>query len=151
MNLYITIGIPGSGKSTWSEKFCKENGYIRLSTDEYRKKLFGDVDCQTKNKELFEALYSDLKQCLKNGQNVVFDATSITKADREKIFTYLKDVEDLKIYAAYFPVSLEVSFERNRKRERHVSEDVIKMMYEKLNPPTLDEGFTEIINFNEKN
>jgi predicted kinase len=41
-------------------------------------------------------------------------------------------------------VPLEVCLERNRARDRSVSEDVMKKMAEKLKPPVFEEGFDKI-------
>lgn len=44
-NVIITVGISGSGKSTWSTNFIKENPkYLRLNRDDIRKTLVGDLD-----------------------------------------------------------------------------------------------------------
>ena len=37
----ILIGPPGSGKSTWGEKFSKDNKYTYLSSDRNRAKIGG--------------------------------------------------------------------------------------------------------------
>ena len=62
--LYILIGLPGSGKSTWAamQKDC-----IVLSSDEYREKLFGDATDQAHNAEVFNALRKDVVKYLKAG------------------------------------------------------------------------------------
>ncbi|AWD90381.1 polynucleotide kinase [Erwinia phage Cronus] len=40
--LYVTVGCPGSGKSTWANEFVKTNpGYFIVSRDDFREKLFG--------------------------------------------------------------------------------------------------------------
>jgi predicted kinase len=44
----------------------------------------------------------------------------------------------------YFDVPLEVCLERNQRRQRVVSEDVMRRMAAKLRPPSFEEGFTKI-------
>lgn len=40
IKLILTSGIPGSGKTTWSQKM-EQKGWIRISTDDIRHELFG--------------------------------------------------------------------------------------------------------------
>ena len=66
--LRIMVGIPGSGKSYHCD-YMKEKGYKVFSSDEYRVKVCGDVNCQTRNQEVFATLYKDLLQALKNNED----------------------------------------------------------------------------------
>ena len=49
-----------------------------------------------------------------------------------------------EVQAVFFDVPLAVCLERNSKRERSVSEEVMHKMAEKLKPPVFEEGFTKI-------
>lgn len=40
MSLFITIGCPGAGKSTWADKSLPDN-YLRLERDRFREALWG--------------------------------------------------------------------------------------------------------------
>ncbi len=48
------------------------------------------------------------------------------------------------LHAVFFDVPLEVCLERNRRRQRVVTEDVMRRMAAKLRQPAFDEGFTKI-------
>jgi predicted kinase len=49
-----------------------------------------------------------------------------------------------EVQAVFFDVPLDVCLERNSKRDRSVSEDIMRKMGEKLKPPAFDEGFSKI-------
>ena len=49
---------------------------------------------------------------------------------------------DLRLY--FFDVPLEVCLDRNRQRDRSVSEDIMRKMAEKLKPPVFEEGFEKV-------
>ncbi len=49
-----------------------------------------------------------------------------------------------EVQAVFFDVPLEVCLERNRQRDRSVSEDIMRSMAEKLKPPVFEEGFEKI-------
>jgi predicted kinase len=48
------------------------------------------------------------------------------------------------VQAVFFDVPLDVCLERNRKRDRSVSEEIMRKMAEKLKPPVFEEGFEKI-------
>lgn len=55
--LVILSGIPGSGKSTFAEKYAKEHGNaVIVSTDSIREKFFGDANLQYEEKLAMELL-----------------------------------------------------------------------------------------------
>src|SRR5271157_215797 len=49
-----------------------------------------------------------------------------------------------EVQAVFFDVPLDVCLERNRKRDRSVSEEVMRKMAERLKPPVFEEGFAKI-------
>jgi len=74
-DLYVTIGISGSGKSTWANKI----GYdICVSTDDIRKELTGNINDQSKNKEVFKLAYERIYKYSKDSRykDVIYDATN---------------------------------------------------------------------------
>ena len=72
-NKYIVMaGLVGSGKSTRAEEIKsyledmdKKNGIVRdtviLSSDAIREEITGDVNCQTRNDEVFSLLHRRIK------------------------------------------------------------------------------------------
>jgi predicted kinase len=48
------------------------------------------------------------------------------------------------VQAVFFDVPFEICMERNSRRERTVSDDVMKKMAERLRPPDFKEGFSKI-------
>jgi len=102
--LILPIGIPGSGKSTWIEKFKKSGDYIVVSPDEIRRELTGDISDQSMNKEVFQMADETVRRALEGGQSVIYDATNVdTKYRRE----FLKDLPPCKLKAKIFDVSPE--------------------------------------------
>jgi predicted kinase len=136
----LSIGLPGSGKSTW----FKRHNILPLSSDMVRILLFDDVTEQRYQDLVFSTLRSMLRARLlsKRPWNYV-DATNLSPHERR---SWIKLAHDFgyEAHAVFFDVPPEVCIERNRRRERNVPEDVMLRMAGKLRPPKFEEGFAKI-------
>ncbi|HEX4310269.1 MAG TPA: AAA family ATPase [Acidobacteriaceae bacterium] len=136
----LTIGLPGSGKTTW----FKRRGVTPLSSDLLRSLLFDDITEQRWQGLVFSTLRSLLRARLiaKMPWNYV-DATNLSPHERRQWIKMAKSF-GYDVQAVFFDVPLEICMERNSRRERTVSDDVMKKMAERLRPPDFKEGFTKI-------
>jgi predicted kinase len=71
------------------------------------------------------------------------DATNLSPHERRQ---WIKMAQSFgyEVQAVFFDVPLAVCMERNAKRDRPVSDDVMQKMAERLKPPAFDEGFSKI-------
>ena len=136
----LAIGMPGSGKTTWFGR----RGITPLSSDLLRNILFDDVEEQRYQGLVFSTLRSLLRARLiaKMPMNYV-DATNLSIHERRQWIKMAKSF-GYEVQAGFFDVPLEVCLERNRQRDRSVSEDIMHRMAEKLKPPVFEEGFEKI-------
>ncbi len=136
----LAIGLPGSGKTTW----FRRRGVTPLSSDLLRNILFDDVEEQRYQGLVFSTLRSLLRARLiaRMPWNYV-DATNLSVHERRQWIKMAKSF-GYEVQAVFFDVPLAVCLERNRQRDRSVSEDVMRRMAEKLKPPVFEEGFAKI-------
>ena len=87
-NLYVLVGCPASGKSTWAEKWAEQTGALHVSRDKVRFGLLqpGD-DYFAKENEVFDAFCNTITAALKksNYLNVIADATHLNQFGRRKL------------------------------------------------------------------
>jgi len=136
----LAIGLPGSGKTTW----YKRRGVTPLSSDLLRSLLFDDISEQRYQGLVFSTLRSLLRARLiaKMPWNYV-DATNLSAHERKQWIKMAKSF-GYEVQAVFFDVPLAVCLERNAKRDRQVSDEVMHKMAERLKPPTFKEGFEKI-------
>jgi predicted kinase len=125
----ICIGVPASGKSTWSKEYVRKNSdYVRIGRDEYRFMLKDAPVCDPKvEKMISKMVFSDIDHALAAKFNIIVDNTHVK---REYIYELVNYVETrCAIKYRMFDISLQEAIERDKNRERMVGEGVIRKMY----------------------
>ena len=139
----MMVGLVGSGKSTYAKQLSKETNAVICSSDATREELCGDENSQDKNEEVFKILHSRIKEYLRSGINVIYDATNINSKRRKAFLSELRKIPCVKkcvIMATPFITCCE----QNKSRDRVVPYEVIERMYKNWNTPYWFEGWDEI-------
>ena len=148
--LYILIGVPGSGKSTWAEKHLSsfEGKTSYISRDAIRFLLVKENEPYfSHEKEVYNEFIRQIKSDLETCDVVIADATHITKGSRRKLFISLGDsLKDVEIIAMVIKTDLNTILKQNAQRKGRscVPEEDIRKYYNVFRMPELEEGFDEI-------
>lgn len=140
----MMCGLPGSGKSYFTSELSKTNGSIVYSSDKIREELYGDENSQDNNEEVFKVLHKRIKDSLRNGNSVIYDATNINSKRRRAFVFEMKNINCWKV-CAIVATPYEECIENNNNRDRTVPEEVIRRMYMNWNTPYWFEGWDNII------
>lgn len=141
--LIMLIGLAGAGKSTYAKSL--NGNYVIHSSDDLRKEMFGDVNENSKesNQKVFIELHKRIKDDLRKGKNVIYDATNLNRKRRIAFIDELKNIPCHKtcilIVAPYYVCQI-----NNRLRDKKVPEEAIKRMYMNFQPPHKSEGWDDI-------
>ncbi len=145
--VFMLIGIPGSGKTTYAKNVLQKKypQAVLISSDEVRNK-----NPNMDEKLIWVEIYKLCKENLSMDKDIIYDATNITVNVRDRFDEKLKDF-NLKYdkIAYYFPTKAKICYERvinrnNDKNERFLPPEVVLSYGNKIIPPSIVEGFKEI-------
>lgn len=126
--ILVLVGIPGSGKSTWSTKKVEnDSDWIRINRDSYRLMLKNQTVCEFKIEDLITKLsYSAVEMALSNGYNVILDNTHCQAKYLKQIVDRFQTMANIEFQL--FDISVEKAIERDAARPNPVGPEVIKRM-----------------------
>ena len=122
------MGLQASGKTTFFEQFLKDKGYVHINLDTLK----------TRHREILE-----ITICLDRGLCYATDNTNPTKEDRRRYIGPAKD-KGYHIVGYFMQSRLASCLERNGRRDRQVPKKGILATFNKIEMPSLDEGFDEL-------
>ena len=147
--VYVLVGVPGSGKSTWIRNQIWALGLTVVSTD-----AFVEQEAHRQGKtynEVFEdymptavGLMADQVVAAREaGHDIVWDQTSTTVTSRRKKFAMLPNY---RAVAVVFPTPKadELAIRLASRPGKIVPDHVVSNMIDQFQQPTLEEGFDEI-------
>jgi heterogeneous nuclear ribonucleoprotein U-like protein 1 len=152
---YMLIGLPASGKSTWTNNFIQSNpDTVVISTDniidEYATQLnttYDDVfdsyiDIAT------EKMKENLELAFYNHSRIIHDQTNLSKKSRKTKIDKI-DKSKYNIIAVVFNVDNDILVERLNKRAfdigKSIPHNILENMKKSYCEPIMSEGFAQIL------
>lgn len=141
--LIVLVGLSGSGKSTFACNLSEKNGYLVVSSDQYREVEYGDEKIQGDNQKLFSKIHDDIFKHLSSGRSVIFDATNLNYKHRIQLLQKMKKT-GCSTKAIVMATPFEDCVYCNKGRKRKVEMYVISNQRKTFTFPSTGEGFDKI-------
>ena len=151
-NLYLMVGCPGSGKSTFLKKRTKLNNAVIISRDAIRFSIVKpDEEYFSHEDEVVEIFWEQINKALSENKDVFVDQTSLTPRSRKWLLQHVTGYKYANII--WIDEDLDTCLKRNRMRRgtrSYVPEESVRRMFSQFIEPSLDEGFYRIYRYNSK-
>jgi len=142
----MMVGISGSGKSTMARDLLSQGFYdIMVSSDDIREEIWGDASIQNRPDIIFNIAHERIIEALKDGKDVIFDATNLKVKDRKNLLDKISNIPNVENTCIIVYPHLEWCIENQDKRDRKVPEEVIRKQFKNFQLPTSDEGWDYIL------
>lgn len=125
--IYLTVGIPASGKTTWAKLRVQNNpDIIRVCRDDLRMMLNGTQMLDEKGEKLVTKLIENAI-ANKGKKNIIIDQTNCNLKYLNKLINFASSFDSVKLIP--FDSTLEIALQRNKDRVvGRVPDDVIVKM-----------------------
>lgn len=149
--LWMLVGVPGAGKSTWIDQQCFGLDTVIISTDRH-------IDAEAARQgrtysEVFKGhikrataiMNADLAMAVKDGDDICWDQTNVTAKSRAAKLASIPD--NYHKVAVFFPTPEPRELERRlaSRPGKSIPWNVLQGMISQLEAPTTDEGFDEVV------
>jgi predicted kinase len=143
--LIILCGPSASGKSTYASKYPSSwiinPDTLRLNlqgyTINYSQSINPSLSIPSRaDNIIWDVSYQLLDYRMKEGLTTIFDATSLTAKSRNKLISYANQYNRPYVIV-YFNIPLEECIANVIKRNAHITPEIIKQQYERLEEPTI--------------
>ena len=147
--LYISCGVPGSGKSTFLKKNKKENEII-VSRDDIRFSILKEGEEYFSHEdEVYDKYINMIVRNLEAGNNVYADATHLNERSRNKTYNAVRNSTNVEFTTEviYFDVPVAICLKRNEQRKgtkTYVPRGIIRRMASTYTIPEVTENFKKI-------
>ena len=140
--LVVTCGPSGAGKSSWARERYPDHAVVAM--DDIRGELTGAPEDQSMNGQVFQEAKERLKAHLRQGQDVIWDATNIRRRSRQLICGIGQDY-GAHVTLAVMCTPAEDVFARNAGRERRVPPKIVAKQLQGIELPYADEAHQLLI------
>jgi predicted kinase len=124
--LFLTVGLPGAGKTTRARQLAEEHKALRLTPDEWMIPLFGESGEGGKRDVLEGRLLSLALEALRIGTDVILDFGCWSRDERSAIRRLTESV-GASCHLVYLPVDRETQRARIAHRQASTPEDTFPM------------------------
>lgn len=147
--VYMGIGIPGAGKTSYWRQFRQTHDVAYVCPDEIREELYGDYRYRDDSQHpvVWERVFEQVKAALAEGRDVIVDGASIGRPHRVSDIKLYRQYGAKRIVGYWFQTPLAVAEQRNRLRAKPIPEGVLPAVQARLEQqlPDLSDGFDEIV------
>lgn len=147
--VYVLVGVPGAGKSTWVENQLWAKDCVYVSSDklieeeaERQGLTYNDVFKDYIN-EAISLMLDQVVTARDEGKDIIWDQTSVSVKSRKKKFQVLPDYEHIAVVFDT-PDRAELEKRLSGRPGKSIPWEIVDSMISNFEMPSEEEGFKEV-------
>lgn len=118
MNLWVMVGLPGSGKSTYAKGLAAAHANsVIISRDDVRFKMLKEgEDYFAHEKQVFNEFIDEINKSYETYDNIIVDATHLNFASRAKVLNKVRPPRSCALHFVVMDTPIQVCKTRNALR-----------------------------------
>jgi predicted kinase len=147
--VYVLVGVPGAGKSTWiaNQEWAKDCVYVssdKLIDEEAERqgKTYNDVFKEYVTTAI-SLMLDQVIEAREAGKDIIWDQTSVSVKSRKKKFSMLPEYEHIAVVFKT-PEESELRRRLGNRPGKNIPWEVVSSMINNFEMPSEEEGFKEI-------
>lgn len=133
--MYLMCGCSGAGKTTFSKEFAKKHNLKYLGIDDFYASYNGDELDRSNTFEVWIEFWKAIHEAEVNSMDCIIDTNALTVCDRTQFIDWFSDFEH---HLIYIETEAKLREKNNYSRRRHVPDDVMVKMANRLVVPSYD-------------
>lgn len=150
---YILVGLPGSGKSTWTNEINRDGKFALISSDDHLERIARDSGKSYSDvfndhiKAAGALMNADFRKAVADNRSIIWDQTNMTSKKRKGILQQIpNNYKKIAVVFQIDPVELERRLEkRGKETGKIIPNHILSSMAKSFEMPTRAEGFNEIL------
>lgn len=147
--VYVLVGVPGAGKSTWVENQLWAKDCVYISSDllveeeaARQGKTYNDIFKDYIN-EAISLMLNKVLEAREEGKDIIWDQTSVSVKSRKRKFQMLPDYEHIAVVFDT-PPACELIHRLASRPGKSIPWEIVSSMIKNFEMPTEEEGFREV-------
>lgn len=144
MKLYVTRGLPASGKTTWAKELQKSDGTIvRANRDDLRASLHDGKFSKANEKQVTAIQEQIIRSAFAVGKSVVVDDTNLNPRTFQRLGDLAQEYDAKLVVRDFTNVDLAECIRRDAARPNGVGAKVIRQMWTRYLKPDFTDRYDE--------
>lgn len=141
-NLYYTIGLPASGKTTMArEMLAQDVNLVRINKDDLRQTLYAGTKWNGRREQMVIQMQTAMiAAAISKNKNIIIDDTNLNPVHVDRFETMVRDTGYILKNLDFTDVSMQTCIQRDATRDKKVGANVITKMALQYGLETVNDG-----------
>lgn len=132
--MILVCGIPGSGKTTFSNRLAEETGFTHIDIDDVYSDMNGDSRDRSHKFEVWQEFFRRIHAAQQAGEDVIVDTMALLAYNRREFIEWFPEFEEHHLI--FITAKFDVCMRNVQNRERVITETRMREFFDIIEYPS---------------